>query len=122
MKKGILRLWLMLMVFYQTETHEFFALPFFFHHYYETIDSQPNTSIWDFWKDHYLENSHQESEHQKLPFKAHFYTLFTHFIPSDLSPLKITFIHSDGFKIPIFLEKTFLSLFIDTIWQPPKHV
>lgn len=111
------------MIFYQTEIHEFLAIPFFFHHYYETLQSQPQTSFWDFLEEHYLENSHQEPEHQKLPFKFHNNTLFVSFIGSDLlQPVKISLFNQNFYKIPLFFESRLPTLFLDTIWQPPKHV
>ncbi len=123
MEKGILKFWLFLMIFYQTEVHEFLAIPFFFHHYYETLQYQPQTSIKNFFEDHYLENSHQEPEHQKLPFKFHNHTLFVSFIGSDIfQPLKITLVNQNFYKVPHFFESGIPILFLDTIWQPPKHV
>ncbi len=111
------------MIFYQTEIHEFLAFPFFFHHYYETLQSQPQTSVWDFFEEHYLENSHHEPEHQKLPFKFHSNTLFVSFISTDiLQSLKITLVNQIFYKIPLFFESEVPTLFLVTIWQPPKHV
>lgn len=123
MKKGILKFWLFLMIFYQTEIHEFLAIPFFFHHYYETLQTEPQTSFWDFFEEHYLENTHQEPEHQKLPFKAHNYSFFVHFIGADiLFPLKITVIKPNFYKIPHFFQSITYNFYLNSIWQPPKHV
>lgn len=123
MKKGILKFWLFLMIFYQTEIHEFLAFPFFFHHYYETLQIHSNQSLIEFLEEHYLENSHHEPEHEKLPFKVHFYSLYSNFIGSDLLvSLKMKIIPPIYLKIPPLFENSITEKFLNTIWQPPKHV
>lgn len=123
MKKGILKFWLFLMIFYQTEIHEFLALPFFFHHYYETLQTHSNVSLIEFLEEHYIENAHHEPEHAKLPFKVHFYSLYSNFIGSDLLvSLKMKVIPPIYLKIPLLFENSTNEKFLNTIWQPPKHV
>ncbi len=110
--------------------HEAFAemvkLPFLFHHYSETAD---NTAFIDFLKTHYSENQHEESDHDhgKLPFKHSHDGCSNH--PSPNISVVTKSDHNYAFKPIVFTSQKIVlsndritSLFINSIWQPPKLV
>lgn len=108
--------------------HEAFAevvkLPFLFCHYNETA---ANTSFIDFIKSHYADDHHENSDHEhgKLPFK-HSHDGCSH----HPSPIISVVIKTDDnyelkpavFSVPkiVYSNDEIASLFINTIWQPPK--
>jgi hypothetical protein len=108
--------------------HEAFAemvkLPFLFHHYNETSD---NTTFIEFLKTHYSETQHENSDHDhgKLPFK-HSEDGCSHHPSPVISVVIKTDQHYElkpaVFSAPkiVFSNDEIPSLFINTIWQPPK--
>lgn len=108
--------------------HEAFAemvkLPFLFHHYNETA---AHSSFIEFINEHYTDNHHAQSDHDhgKLPFKHSNDGCSNHPSPNisvviksettyELKPIVFTtqkLVYSND-KVP--------SLFINSIWQPPK--
>jgi hypothetical protein len=108
--------------------HEAFAemvkLPFLFHHYSETAS---NTDFIDFIKSHYSDDYHEKSDHDhgKLPFK-HSHDGCSHH-PSPVISVVIKTENNYELKPAVFSAPKIIfsndkipSLFIHTIWQPPK--
>ncbi len=119
MKRGLLKIWLYLIVFYQTEIHELIYLPLLVQHYFETVQTKPQTHFLDFIVDHYFDCTHQDPvKHSQLPFQT------THTYPPSLLNLStfdlIIFNLDKLFRIPIYLEISFQGDFSNSIWQPPR--
>lgn len=108
--------------------HEAFAelvkVPFLFHHYNE---SKEDESIFHFLKNHYADNSHEQSDHNhsKLPFKHSDDGCSNHPSPNISVVIKtdnnfsLSLIEFQLHQIIISNDKIPSSI-TKSIWQPPK--
>lgn len=123
MRSWILYIVLILFVLSNSTQNQFVKLPVFFHHYFEHSSENPNCSLSQFVREHYILLQHPDDrhgDHEKLPFKevpVDTQSIFVNRIPIEV----ITSCHQ------VILEKV-MSVEIQSlalkgshklVWRPP---
>lgn len=126
MKKTIAILFVSLYLFSTTQLSELLKIPIFVEHYIEHRHENAKITLWDFLWLHYANGNIHDADYDRdmqLPFKALTYPVvacLSFIIPTPISftnPLNNNRVE----KQQAFYESPdYISLYLSSIWQPPR--
>jgi hypothetical protein len=126
MQKRIARLFLLIFLMQMTPMGEFARLPLLVQHYVQHKHLHPETTIYGFFKMHYLDKTIVDADYaqdMQLPFK----TLHVHFIGLQMSMPQSILTLSNVFY-PLIKKKITVQRFIlphlllSSIFKPPRMI
>jgi hypothetical protein len=126
MQKRIARLFLLIFLMQMTQLGEFARLPLLVQHYIQHKHLHPETTIYGFFKMHYLDKTIVDADYaqdMQLPFK----TTHMHFIGFQMSMPQSTLTLSNVFY-PVIKEKITERRFLlpnsllSSIFKPPRMI
>ncbi|MFN4234133.1 MAG: hypothetical protein ACK4IK_04945 [Bacteroidia bacterium] len=124
MKKSLLIILLSSFLITSTELHEMFKISSLIEHYFEHKQNDKNLDIFDFIALHYSNENHFDGHENKLPFKTqHDLNFIAKLFKVNFSKQFFNYTLSIKHLNKAFVinnEQKKSSLFIHTIWQPPK--
>jgi hypothetical protein len=125
MKKRIARLFLLIFLMQMTQLGEFARLPLLVQHYVQHKHLHPETTIYSFFKMHYLDKTVVDADYNQdmqLPFKTvHLHFSFQMSMPQSVQTLSEVF-------YPLIEEKITSQRFIlphsilSSIFKPPRAI
>ena len=109
-----------------TELHQMLKLPLLVQHFMHHKAAEPNTTLWDFLKNHYQNQQPFDKDYDrdmKLPFKT----------MAECQSMSISTLPPMGVECPEYLPKivekqtytlldqSLLPFYLANIWQPPRN-
>lgn len=114
-----------MVLFTQTELHEFSKLPEFIKHFTEHRSENKNLSLMDFLKLHYFNGDVKDTDYDqdmKLPFKSHDFTQISslHFSVPSVQQFSLNSPLTLRLPVSIAYNDWIPGSVVEDIFQPPK--
>lgn len=125
MNKAIAIFFMLIFLVSTTELGQVLKFPLLVEHYVEHTQKSPELTVWGFLQIHYSESHKEEGDpvDKELPFVSHGHFISIVGIVNYTSFIKMDKVRFNTFhnKIHAFDEDEVESLYLSSIWQPPKY-